>query len=81
MNCFKMNEEKLIPVEQVLDDMYSDSAYSDAARDYYYMYYADDEEREQMDFEEKLVNIISYSIAIGFVAIVIFGICSGIIVF
>ena len=77
-----MNKEKLVPVEKVIDDMYSDSGIiSEAAIDYYYENYADEEERIQMDFEEKLVNIISYSIAIGFVAIVVFGICSGIVVF
>ena len=67
------DEEKLVPVERVIDDMYSGNAYSDAARDYYYINYADDEERERLDFEEKIANIISYSIIIGFIVIIILG--------
>ena len=67
------DEEKLVPLEQVIEDMYSGNAYSDAARDYYYMYYVDEEEMVQMEFEEKLVNIISYSIIAGIILIIVLG--------
>ena len=41
----------------------------------------DDEEREQIEFEEKLVNIISISIFVGIIAVIIWSICSGFVVF
>ena len=34
---------------------------------------SDNEEREQMEFEDKIVNIISYSIFIGIIAIIVLG--------
>ena len=69
-----MDNKELVPVEKVLDDMYSDKAMvSSMARDYYYENYADDEEREQMDFEEKVANVISTLIVVGFAVIMILG--------
>ena len=58
-----MNDEKeeLIPVSQVLDDWYADKGIvSQAARDYYYLHYADDNERKRMDKEERVQTMIAY---------------------
>ena len=63
-----MNDEKeeLIPVLQVLDDWYADKGVvSWAARDYYYLHYADDNERKRMDKEEKIQTIIAAIIVGG----------------
>jgi len=63
-----MNDEKeeLIPVLQVLDDWYADKGIvSWAARDYYYLHYADDNERQHMDKEERLQTIIAAIIVGG----------------
>ena len=47
----------LIPIERVLDDMCSDtSGVSLAARDYYRMNYATEEEKIEMDKEDRIVN-------------------------
>lgn len=49
-----MNDK--VPLERVLDDMYSDNTFiSSAARDYYYEEYATDKEREKMDKEDELI--------------------------
>ena len=54
------DEEELIPVEKVLDDMYDDlGIVSWAARDYYYNHYASDEERKDMDSEDKINEVIA----------------------
>ena len=53
----KTDEKDLIPIERVLDDMCSDtSGVSSAARDYYRMNYATDEEKIEMDKEDRIVN-------------------------
>ena len=58
---------ELVPVDQVLDDMYSDtSGVSSAARDYYYIHYATEEQRQQMDREDRLVSISMYIAAATF---------------
>ena len=49
-------EEKLIPVEQVLNDMYRDGHAHSPARDYYYQHYATREEQEMMQREDKTTN-------------------------
>ena len=47
----------LIPIERVLDDMCSDtSGVSSEARDYYRMNYATEEEKIEMDKEDRIVN-------------------------
>lgn len=56
-------DEELIPLIQVLDDMYSDKGVvSLAARSYYYYHYATDEEKETMDAEDRRLEILSYVI-------------------
>ena len=53
----KTDEKDLIPIERVLDDMCSDtSGVSSAARDYYRMNYATEEEKIEMDKEDRIVN-------------------------
>ena len=47
-----------VPLEQVLKDMYTNSGVESAARDYYYKVYATDEERKEMDREDKIMSII-----------------------
>jgi hypothetical protein len=52
------NKEDLIPILQVLDNMYSDSYISLAARDYYYLHYASESKKRSMDIEDKIIKII-----------------------
>lgn len=55
-----MTHEKLVPLAQVLDDMYGDKGpVSWAARDYYKAHYATEEERKALDREEKVGLIFS----------------------
>ena len=65
------NDKKdLIPVEEVLNDMYDElDILSWSARDYYYMIYATEEERKEMDAEDKMREIMA---KIGVVAFAIF---------
>ena len=66
-----MNEK--IPLDQVLKDMYDPySAAQSSARDYYYINYATDEERQMMDREDKINTIIGISFMI-FLVIAIIG--------
>lgn len=46
-------KEKLIPVEQVLEDMYNDGYAQSIARDYYYQNYATPDEQATMRREDK----------------------------
>lgn len=72
----KEKEEELIPVEDVLDDMYSDlGIISDSARAYYYTHYATEEEKREMDREDEINEIITkIAVIFGviFIIIVIF---------
>lgn len=66
MTLDKRQQEELIPKLQVLDDMYSDrGVVSMAARDYYYVHYADEAERKRMDIEDIVATIIAAIIIIG----------------
>lgn len=56
-----MDKEELIPIERVLDDMYSEkSIVALSARDYYYVHYATNNEKRSMDREDKVVTIIGW---------------------
>lgn len=67
----KQNEE-LIPVEQVLEDMYADKGVvSWAARDYYYLHYADEVERKHMNREEKMHTIIACTIHVIIISLLL----------
>lgn len=48
--------ENLVPVEQVLDDMYKDGYAQSIAKEYYYQHYATDEEKEMMRREDRINN-------------------------
>ena len=48
------NKEDLVPISQVLEDMYSDGYIASVARDYYYENYASESERKSMDIEDKI---------------------------
>lgn len=52
--------EEKIPVEKVLDDMYNPNGgiVAWSARDYYYDNYATDEEKAEMDREDRISNNI-----------------------
>ena len=62
----------LIPIERVLDDMCSDiSGVSSAARDYYRMNYATEEEKIEMDKEDRIVNkLTAFTLIISAVMII-----------
>lgn len=62
-NLEKTTEQDKVPVERVLDDMYNPySGVSSAARDYYYINYASDVERKEMDREDAVVSTIGWII-------------------
>lgn len=56
-----MDEKEKIPLAEVLGDMYDPNGgpVSWAARDYYYHYYATDNERRAMDREDRLEPAIA----------------------
>ena len=64
-----MNEDKdeLVPLLQVLDDMYSDGYIRYAARDYYKTHYATPEEVKSMEREEKIEFIVAATV-LGIIA-------------
>lgn len=57
-----------VPLDQVLKDMYTNSGVESAARDYYYREYATDEERKQMDREDRINSMISGCITVFIIA-------------
>lgn len=67
----KTKEKELVPVEQVLDDMYSDGYAQSAARDYYYQHYATPEEQEAMRREDKIRDRCCAIFWIGYVALIV----------
>lgn len=70
-------KDDLVPIERVLDDMCLNSGVESAVRDYYYLNYAKDEERKQMDFEDKIATLISsvfwMFVIAGMVVYIIYG--------
>lgn len=53
------SEDYLIPVERVLDDMYSDSCIASSAKEYYINNYATEQEKEEFKIQETISNFIS----------------------
>lgn len=49
-----VEDSNLIPVEKVMDDMYSDSFMSSKAREYYINHYATDQEKEELRKQDKM---------------------------
>jgi hypothetical protein len=70
-------DSKLIPLVQVLDDMYNPNGgyASMAARDYYYQNYATDAEQKKMDREDKfttafaIIFMVVFWIAVGWAVV------------
>jgi hypothetical protein len=71
MNDDKNKKDELIPLEQVLDDMYSNGYISSAARDYYYFNYASESEHLKMDREDKIQTIIAIVFVLSMPALII----------
>lgn len=55
----KTEDNNLIPIEKVIDDMYSDSCISSSARDYYFIHYATEDEKEEIRKQEKMEFLFS----------------------
>ena len=54
----RVPNDDLVPLDRVLDDMYQDKGIvSMAARDYYRLHYATEEEKRAMDRQDKLNTI------------------------
>lgn len=66
----KHEEEKLIPVEQVLDDMHNDGYAQSIARDYYYQHYASPEEQAIMRKEDKARDRFCAIFWIGYILLI-----------
>lgn len=54
-----VEDGNLIPVEKVVDDMYSDSSMSSKAREYYINHYATEQEKEELRIQEKMEFLFS----------------------
>ena len=54
-----VEDNNLIPVEKVVDDMYSDSSMSSKAREYYINHYATEQEKEELRIQEKMEFLFS----------------------
>lgn len=53
------SEDYLVPIERVIDDMYSDSCIASSAKDYYINNYATEQEKEEFKIQETISNFIS----------------------
>ena len=68
-------DEELVPLNQVLDDMYADRGpVSWAARDYYKTHYATPEQAKQMEREEKIDFIFASGFWVGLIVLVVISI-------
>lgn len=72
MNQKNKKEEKMIPLEQVLQDMQYGSGVESAAEDYYYLHYATDEEKAEIDRRRKIESVVSKIVAVVTIAIVVY---------
>lgn len=72
------SSQELVPIETVLDDMYSDGYPALAAREYYYMNYADDAERAMMDQEDRRNDIFVRTVWLAYIAFILAAILIGI---
>lgn len=52
------SEDYLVPIERVIDDMYSDSCIASSAKDYYINNYATEQEKEEFKRQEAISNFI-----------------------
>lgn len=61
-----MNDDEELKKLQCIEAMYSENGIvSSAARDYYYTNYATKEEREKMDKEDRMYDIIGTVVAVA----------------
>lgn len=69
-----MDNEELVPIDQVIEDMYNPDGgpVSWAARDYYYEHYATEQERIKMDREDRIGSVIAMIFWIAFVALFVY---------
>ena len=68
------NNNDLIPIEKVIDNMYSDKAIvSDMTKDYYKENYADENELKTMELEDKVSNVFTtiFSITVPIMIIIL----------
>ena len=74
-----MDKKKLVPIEQVLDDMYNPNGglISLAARSYYYENYANKEEKYLMDIEDRNVQIVSSCFVVVFLGLIVVSVVGG----
>lgn len=72
MNQDNKKTENLIPLEQVLQDMQYGSGVESAAEDYYYLHYATDEEKAEIDRRRKIESFVSKIVAVATIAIVVY---------
>lgn len=54
-----VEDNNLIPIEKVMDDMYSNSWIASSARDYYFIHYATEDEKEEIRKQEKMEFLFS----------------------
>ena len=74
------NEDEEVKKLQCIECMYSENGIvSSAARDYYYNNYATEEEREKMDREDRMYDIIGTIVAVTVYAFMIIALIVGII--
>lgn len=67
-----VEDGNLIPVEKVVDDMYSDSFISSKAREYYINHYATDQEKEELRMQEKMEFLFSACfLSIPFICLIV----------
>lgn len=72
MNQDNKKPEELIPLEQVLKDMQDGSGVESAAEDYYYLHYATDEEKAEIDRRRKIESVVSIIVAVATFALVVY---------
>ncbi len=72
MNQDNKKPENLIPLEQVLQDMQYGSGIESAAEDYYYLHYATDEEKAEINRRRKIESVISKIVAVATFALVVY---------
>lgn len=70
VNLSKDKKEEKAPISRVLDDMYNPDGgmVSLAARDYYYVNYATEKERKEMDREDAVL------VTVGWILVAIFSV-------
>lgn len=67
-----VEDNNLIPIEKVIDDMYSDSCIASSARDYYFIHYATEDEKEEIRKQEKMEFLFSACfLSIPFICLIV----------